>query len=369
MSRLLTWWRAVCGRSCVLAVTVLLAGVPLAAFENTTDARLTLPEGPWTSAETPLVVALAPAGDDLETLETHLSPLTRERGAALLTAVGGDDLRLAAVVNEITGEHKLPQNNVILAYVPLNSNAAWDSLGVWTWQLLLRQPSLYGGCLLVNPPAPENPEPVPGQGPTTSGSAVLLVTRPDRLESGQALQQALARWGLQTHIQIVRPEELGLYVGAGMSALLPASAHLSELTDPSTKAHFKAPEGWHFERRDGYLAVAINEAWPDDVMVELVSGMLVDRTFEDYVAEVGNVALRADWIELTDTERLPPPREDYLLHRFTAIDRRGYVPHRIQWYLVGSGDRIVSLRAVGTAEALNQVQADLQQMVNGVVFD
>ncbi|MBI5835123.1 MAG: hypothetical protein HZB16_22690 [Armatimonadetes bacterium] len=338
-----------------------------------TDYLVDQPDALWRGDKWPVVVSLVPRAELMTAQSNRLRALTSPRGALLITVPSGDEQRFATIVHQALESHTTIHSDIILASVPNTADAkqpgsGWDVAGAWAWQMLLRQPTLFGGCLLVDAAVPEVLEPVPGQAANTPGKAVLLVGQADRLDGNTRLQQTLERWGLTSVVRAAKPEELPAYLGASLTALLPATPPRTQLRDPATGALLKAPPGWHFERRDGFFAVARPDKADDPLVVEVVTGSLGRRSFETYVADVRKYALTDKWIEIVASRRLPVPDDAFLLHDYEVIDRRGNTERTISWYLLGFADKMVSFRAVGPVDLLTARAAEIQALAQGVVF-
>lgn len=379
MRRTMTVW-ARGGRSCLVGLALLASSALLAVAPATpglpkegVDYLVDQPDSLWRGDRWPVVVALVPRPELMATQSARLRHLTSPRGALLLTLPGGDEQRFPVMLHQALENHPTVRGGVILASVPDAAGArqpgsGWDAVGSWAWRMLLRQPTLYGGCLLVDAAVPELLEPVPGQAADTPGRAVLLVSRPDLLDGNHRLQQTLERWGLTSVVRSTKAEDLSAHLGASLTALLPATPPRTQLRDPATGALLKAPAGWHFERRDGFFAVARPDKADDPLVVEVVTGILGRRSFESYVADVRKYALTDKWIEIVSSRRLPVPDDAFLLHDYEVIDRRGNAERAISWYLLGFGDRMVSFRAVGPVDLLTARAAEIGALAQGVVF-
>ncbi len=359
---------ALLAASAACAVAPPTPGLPKEGVDYLVDQ----PDALWRADRWPVVVSLVPRPELMSAQSARLRSLTSPRGALLLTVPSGDEQRFATIVHQALENHTTLHSDVILASVPDAADAkqpgsGWDAASSWAWQMLLRQPTLYGGCLLVDAAVPELLEPVPGQAANTPGKAVLLVSSSDRLEGNNRLQQTLERWGLTSVVRQARPDDLSGLLGASLTALLPATPPRTQLRDPATGALITAPPGWHFERRDGFFAVARPDKAGDPLVVEVVTGSLGRRSFETYVSDVRKYALTDKWIEIVTSRRQPVADDAFLLHDYQVIDRRGNAERGIAWYLVGFGDKMLSFRAVGPVDLLTERAGEIRSLAQGVV--
>jgi hypothetical protein len=347
-----------------LAATAVQGAAVAPAARGPQEGRDYLVEAPdalWRGPRWPVVVALAPADTEFASVAAGHRGLTRERGALLLVVTGGDDVRLQTVLNAVAARHPVLRGQVYLL--------ARDALAVWAWRQVLGKPGQYAGVMAIDSPVPDPIEPVPGQAATTPGKACLLVTMPERLAGNRRLEESLVRWGLTCVCRQVPPEALAAHLGTVLTAILPPTPARSELTDPVTGAHLRSPAGWHFERRDGLLALARTEDPKDPVLVEIVTGKLGKRSFEGYVEHTRQFALAAKDIVLLDSARLTPANAAIPIHAFHAVDRRGGAERGLYWLLVGSGDRLVSLRGVGQPELVAARLDELRALAQAVTFE
>jgi hypothetical protein len=320
------------------------------------------PDPLWRAARWPVVAALVAGNDEMAPTRDFMRKLTRQRGALLVTLAGGDESRLATVLHQVAQTWPtVPEQTLLLGR---------DAMGQWAWRQVLRHGGLYAGVIAIDSPVPDALDPLPGQATVTLGKACLLVTADERLDPNHRLEQALQRWGLSAAVvRVSRPQDLNLQLGAALTAELPPTPTRTEVVDPLTQAHLTAPPGWHFERRDGFLAVARPDDDASALAVEIHSGKLGRRSFDDYV-DITRHALSGKWMQLLSSERLSAPDAPVLMHVFCAIDRRGDNDDRaVRWILVGNFDRLVSLRVAGPAEQLDAHAEDLRKLAAAITFD
>jgi hypothetical protein len=324
------------------------------------DYRVVVPDELWRAERWPLVAVLAAGPTDLKPLTETYAKLTRPRGALLVVLPGGDEVKLQSIVNSVAAAHPVDPQQVILL--------GRDAMASFAWRQMMGHSRIFAGFVAIDCDVDDAIEPVPGQLPNTPGRAVLLVLNRDRLPGNHRLFEAMRRWGMECNVPaLTGADQEKAHLAAALTAVLPPSPARSTIADPNTRAGFRAPDGWQFERRDGYFAIARRADEPSGAVVEIQPFTLGKLDFEKYVTLTAK-ELQQPGLETVENERVTPDDAPTLVHAFRALDRRGEEERSIYWLLVGEGDRMVSLRAVAPTGMLSPHLEAIRQMALGVTF-
>ncbi len=313
------------------------------------------PSGPWAGDRWTLVVALGGQDDDTTQVFERFRRLTADRGALLAVPLTRTEEAIDALLRGCQARYQL---------VPRALLAARGDLVDLALGLLVKGPDRFLGLLAIDGAPPAEVE--PAAGPPLK--VVLLVTDPVRAEANGNLAGSLRRAGAACAVETVAPDELPKFLAAAMTQLLPPPPSRRELRDPVTSVHLVAPPGWEFVRHDYFFAVAQPAGGQPELRVEIATGMLGKRSFEDYVAETGRT-LKVDGIEVLENARLTPEDAPSLVHAFRFVDRRGAAPLAVYWVQVGHGPVLVSFRCAAAEDQLTAHLGELRQLALSVTFD
>lgn len=325
------------------------------ALEQGRDFFYAAPSDTWAGERWPVVVAVASPGDDLRQVHESIAALVAERGAFLVTLVGGESGRLQALVDRAFEQNPLIPGSTILV--------GQGGMALWCRDEMLRLQRDVAGMLAINPTIglPTRVAIGPPQ------SAIILYSDERRKNPSLTMAQELKLQGLRCAAEQVKPEEMLFAIGEALTALLPPTTPRQQLHDPRTDAWFNAIPGYQFVRRDGLFALAEPTNNGVGPRIQIATGGLRGQTFDDYLAQTEK-SLRVDGIRIVKQESLSAEGAPIRARAFYFVDQRTRQAFAVYWIQLGRDGQVVSLRSVAPEGQLEPYLHLIRELAMSVTF-